>query len=320
MKYSASTAMSSCRSRSGGTKIGITARRKYRSSRNSPLRIAAGRSLLVAAITRASTLIRCVLPTGSTTCSCSARSTLACVFRLMSPISSRKIVPPSAASNLPRRSDTAPVNAPRTWPNSSDSIRSSGIAAQFTSMNGPACRRLNAWTVRATSSLPVPFSPNTSTRPLVGAAMATCSRNCPIVGLSPIIVRRRSTRARRSRFSASSTRWRSALRTTSTVFSRDKRLFDEVEGAHLDGAHRRLDVAVARDQHDLRVDLAFAQFAQGDQAVHARQPDVEQDDVGRVACGVVEAFLAARRRWRRRSPRRAARPRGRCGRRVHRRR
>ncbi len=77
----------------------------------------------------------------------------------MSPISSRKIVPPSASSNLPRRSLTAPVNDPLTWPNSSLSISSSGIAAQFTSTNGPARRRLRAWTVRATSSLPVPFSP-----------------------------------------------------------------------------------------------------------------------------------------------------------------
>ena len=80
--------------------------------------------------------MRLVPPTGSIVCSCSTRSTLACVFRLMSPISSRKIVPPSATSNLPRRSATAPVNAPRTWPKSSLSISSSGIAAQLTSTNG----------------------------------------------------------------------------------------------------------------------------------------------------------------------------------------
>ncbi len=48
------------------------------------------------------------------------------------PISSRKIVPPSASANLPRRGPTAPVKAPRTWPNNSDSMRLSGIAAQFT--------------------------------------------------------------------------------------------------------------------------------------------------------------------------------------------
>ena len=52
-------------------------------------------------------------------------------------------MPPSASSNLPRRSATAPVNAPRTWPNSSLSISSSGIAAQFTSTNGRRAARLD---------------------------------------------------------------------------------------------------------------------------------------------------------------------------------
>src|SRR4030095_14926504 len=50
--------MSSWRSRSGGTKIGMTLSRKYRSSRNCAVRISACRSLLVAASTLASTLIR----------------------------------------------------------------------------------------------------------------------------------------------------------------------------------------------------------------------------------------------------------------------
>ena len=103
--------------------------------------------------------MRAVPPTASIVCSCSTRRTFAWVFRLMSPISSRKIVPPSAVSNLPRRSATAPVNAPRTWPKSSLSINSSGMAAQLTSTNELERLRLSAWMVRATSSLPVPFSP-----------------------------------------------------------------------------------------------------------------------------------------------------------------
>jgi hypothetical protein len=37
----------------------------------------------------------------------------------ISPISSRKTVPPFAASNRPVRSRVAPVNEPLTWPNSS---------------------------------------------------------------------------------------------------------------------------------------------------------------------------------------------------------
>ena len=60
-----------------------------------------------------------------------------------------------------------------------------------------------------------------------------------------------------------------------------QRLLDEVEGAHLDRADRRLDVAVAGDQHDLRVDLPLAQPRQRREAVHAGQPDVEHDQIER---------------------------------------
>ncbi len=58
--------------------------------------------------------------------------------------SSRKIVPPSASANRPRRLVTAPVNAPRTWPNSSDSRSVSGMAAQLTFTSGRV-----RWALRA---------------------------------------------------------------------------------------------------------------------------------------------------------------------------
>jgi hypothetical protein len=115
--------------------------------------------LFVAASTRTSTRIEVVLPTGSKRCSSSTRSTLACTRALMSPTSSRKSVAPSAISNLPRLAAVAPVNAPRTWPKSSDSINSSGMAAQLTSTKGAPERRDWAWMAWATSSLPVPDSP-----------------------------------------------------------------------------------------------------------------------------------------------------------------
>ena len=70
----------------------------------------------------------------------STRSTLACVAGGMSPISSRKIVPPWAASNLPTRRASAPVKAPFSWPKSSLSTSSRLIAAQFTATNGRARR------------------------------------------------------------------------------------------------------------------------------------------------------------------------------------
>ena len=79
-----------------------------------------------------------------TTPSCSTRSSLACAASDMSPTSSRNSVPPSACSNFPARSAKAPVNDPFMCPNSSLSISSDGIAAQFTSTN--------AWSRRGEAS------------------------------------------------------------------------------------------------------------------------------------------------------------------------
>src|SRR3990167_5440374 len=60
------------------------------------------RSRFDAAITRTSTRIVSLPPTRSNARSSRARRTFAWVFRLMSPISSRKSEPPSASSNFPR--------------------------------------------------------------------------------------------------------------------------------------------------------------------------------------------------------------------------
>ena len=67
----------------------------------SPSAIAFSRSLLVAAISRTSARIVCVPPSRSNSRSCSTRSSLTCVARLSSPISSRNSVPPSASSKRP---------------------------------------------------------------------------------------------------------------------------------------------------------------------------------------------------------------------------
>src|SRR6187397_2044904 len=58
-------------------------------------------SLLVAATMRTLTLIVSVLPRRSNSRSCRTRSSFTCVDRLMSPISSRNSVPPSASSKRP---------------------------------------------------------------------------------------------------------------------------------------------------------------------------------------------------------------------------
>src|SRR2546426_2870257 len=85
------------------------------------------------------------------------------VFRPSSPISSRKMVPPSASWNRPGRSRSAPVNAPQIWPKNSLSNMSLGMALQFTRINGPPDRRPLSWISRAISSLPVPDSPTIRT-------------------------------------------------------------------------------------------------------------------------------------------------------------
>ena len=68
----------------------------------------------------------------------------------ISPISSRKSVPPSATSKRPARVAEAPVNAPRTWPKSVDSSSVSGTEPQFSLTNGAraARRRSGGWRAR----------------------------------------------------------------------------------------------------------------------------------------------------------------------------
>ena len=112
-KWSTSPWISSRRSRSAGTLRVITLRRKYRSSRKEPSRTLRRRSLFVEAMMRTSTRTVVVPPTRSTSRLCRTRRILAWVASVMSPISSRSSVPPSASSNLPGLRCCAPVNAPR---------------------------------------------------------------------------------------------------------------------------------------------------------------------------------------------------------------
>ncbi len=101
----------------------------------------------------------------------------------MSPTSSRKSVPPSAASNLPLRRAKAPVKAPFSWPNSSDSSRLSVRAAQETATKGPPARVLSWWTARARTSLPLPDSPRTRMVELARAAVRASSKIACMAGL-----------------------------------------------------------------------------------------------------------------------------------------
>ena len=123
-------------------------------------------------------------PTRFTSPLSSARSSLAWRSSGISPISSRKSVPWSASSKAPLRCRSAPEKAPFSWPKSSLSMSDSGMAAQFTGMNGPSRRGDRAWRARATSSLPVPVSPRTVAGKSEGASRSMRSKTCRIPGSS----------------------------------------------------------------------------------------------------------------------------------------
>jgi hypothetical protein len=69
----------------------------------------------------------------------------------------------------------APVNEPRSCPNSSESTSSGGSAPQLTRQNGPSQRSEPSWTMRDTTSLPTPVSPKSNTGRSLGATIATRS-------------------------------------------------------------------------------------------------------------------------------------------------
>ncbi len=136
----------------------------------------------------------------------------------MSPISSRKSVPPSACSNFPACFAAAPVNAPFSWPNSSDSINSAGTAAQFSVTNAFSRRGDFSWIARATNSFPVPVSPRMQTRVSLAATRSICAVSRAMAAPDPIsscLPRR----WRSSRFSSSRRVKRSAFSTVSSNLS-----------------------------------------------------------------------------------------------------
>ena len=154
--------MSSRRSRSGGRKISTTPRRWKRSRRNVPSSTRRRRSTLEAATTRTSTAIGTAVPSRTISPPSRTRRNFPCSSSGTESTSSRKIVPPWAASNFPAwPSRRAPVNAPAAYPNSSLSTSSRGRAPQLTATKGRSARRLSPWIACATSSLPVPLSPTT---------------------------------------------------------------------------------------------------------------------------------------------------------------
>ena len=136
---------------------------------------------------RTSTGMSTVPPTRRKVCSWSTRSSLTCMPAGISPISSRKSVPPLAASKSPSLRRTAPENAPCSCPKSSLSRSSGDSAPQLMARKRRRARWLWACMVRAASSLPVPVSPCSSTATSVGARRMSACRRPPMAGDAPTI-------------------------------------------------------------------------------------------------------------------------------------
>ena len=136
---------------------------------------------------RTSTLRQPVPPTRSISFSCSTRRILTCRPGSISPISSRKMVPPSASSKRPGRERRACVKAPFSWPKSSLSRRSRGMAPQLTGTKGLSALGLAACRARTSNSLPVPDSPVTSTVLSVGATLPRILNTPARLALCPMI-------------------------------------------------------------------------------------------------------------------------------------
>src|SRR6266545_1933354 len=142
----------------------------------------------VAALMR--TLTRAPTRSAPTFCSSPVsmnRSSSPCILSVISPISSRNMVPPSAISSLPGLSRYAPVNDPLTCPNSSDSSRVSGRPAQLTAIIVRCARGLRLWISCATSSLPTPLSPVTRILASDLATRSISSTSSTTAALVPII-------------------------------------------------------------------------------------------------------------------------------------
>jgi hypothetical protein len=175
--------------RSGGSSISIVLSRNSRSWRKALSSASRSGDRLVAAITRTSIGTGRLAPTGRPRAARARSAAWAgggaadCRSRRGTACRVGRLEPADALAGL------APVKAPLTWPNSSDSNRLSAVAPRSTETIGLSPRRDRRWISRATISLPVPFSPRIRTLASVGAARsisgATASLGLPSSGVSP---------------------------------------------------------------------------------------------------------------------------------------
>ena len=133
-------------------------------------------------------------------------------------------MPPSASPKSPGRARTAPVKAPRAWPNSSASASSGVSDAQLNRTKRWPDRRDARQSASATRSFPVPLSPVMSTVTSRGATRATsCASRRMLSDAKTIEPESASSPVSRS-FSAASWTASTARRTTASSSSFSKGL------------------------------------------------------------------------------------------------
>ena len=143
------------------------------------------------------------------------------------------------------------MNAPRSWPKSSLSMSSRGIAAQLTVTNGASLRERQAVDGAATSSLPVPLSPVMSTLALVGATLSISWKSRCIGALcADHLVARFELLAQHPAIAADASAVRIAFFTLTRTRSRFERLLEEVARAELDRGDRVVHRRVSADDDD----------------------------------------------------------------------
>ena len=236
-------------------------------------------------MTRTSTLIVRAEPSRSTSPSCSTRSTLACVFGLMSPTSSRKIVPLSACSNLPICFSVAPVNDALLVAEQLGLDQLLGNRRAVDLDEPLACC---AGCCGGSRARPAPCRRRSrrgcSTVALVGAARLTCVHDlAQRRALADHLVPRLDARACSVRFSSlqprlARARSRSA---TSTQLARE-RLLDEVERAELGRLDARCSTVPCAEMITTGSAsfIALSRLSTSSPSM-PRHLDVEEDEVGR---------------------------------------
>ena len=150
-------------------------------------------------------------------------------------------MPPSACSKRPRRMVCAPVKAPRSWPNSSDSSKSFGMAAVLIATKGPLPRGLCLCSARATSSLPEPDSPVIITVTLLWLSRPIARNTSCIAGACPSIS---GICVTRSSITSSRTLSSTARRISSIALGRSKGL-----GRYSNAPPWKADTALSRSEY-----------------------------------------------------------------------